>query len=74
VAIINDISANPGMSPKEKIEKIGGVLQRVEAQIAKDKETIKRFRQKEGTYKPEDDTPSSGGGGTLPGGWTVRQK
>ena len=72
VAIINDIAANPGMSPQEKISRIGGVLQRVESQIAKEKETIKRFRQKEGTYKEEEET---GGGGTdLGGGWTVRVK
>ena len=73
VAIINDIAANPGMSPQEKMTRIGGVLQRVEAQIAKEKETIKRYRQKEGTYKPEDE--ETGGGSTdLGGGWTVRQK
>jgi hypothetical protein len=72
VALINDIAANPGMSPSEKLSRIGGVLQRVEAQITKEKETIKRYRQKEGTYKPEDE---GGGGGTdMGGGWTVRQK
>ena len=70
---IIDIAASPGMHAEEKAMRIGNVLQRVQSQIAKEKETIKRFRQKEGTYKPEDE--ESGGGGTdLGGGWTVREK
>jgi hypothetical protein len=58
------------MPPDEKSRRIEGVLTRVEAQIAKERGTVKRFQQKEGTYKPEEDA----GGGGLPGGWTVKVK
>jgi hypothetical protein len=70
VDIIRGIASDPAMPPDEKSRRIEGVLTRVEAQIAKERGTVKRFQQKEGTYKPEEDA----GGGGLPGGWTVKVK